>query len=422
MSQTHPGTLAAGVRPPVPLEPTHLTQSDGAVQDQPAPRYPASTGRVLLLVATALLVLTQLYAAIPLAGPVGDDLGGGVTFALSTVYGLCYAAGFLFWGPTADSYGNKRVMIIGLAGLTALTVACAFAPSVPVLAVLRGLQGFAAASFPPTALAYLAVATSPRFRTTAIGAVSTSFLVSGILGQLFASTIAQRLGWNWVFIVSAIALAVMWLVIVLLVTEPSRQPGSGRVLSQFVAALRLAQRPTVRLLCAAHVTLLLSFVAMYTDLGAHLTTLGLDSSQTLLLRLVGLPGMFAALLVGPLSRRLSLAAIARTGVLVGALGLLVEALLASTLAGTAAASLVFVTGISLAVSAMISLFGEAAAPHRAGGMALNGFVLFLGASIGPLAAAVGLSFSALLTGLAALLAAAAICLTGYARLQAASSP
>src|SRR4051812_6185783 len=91
--------------------------------------YPATVGRVLLLVVTALLVLTQLYAAIPLAGPVGDDLGGNVTFALSTVYGLCYALGFLFWGPMADRYGNKRIMIVGLAALTALTAACAFAPS-----------------------------------------------------------------------------------------------------------------------------------------------------------------------------------------------------------------------------------------------------------------------------------------------------
>ena len=385
------------------------------------PTYPASIGGVLLLVVSALLVLTQLYAPIPLATPVGDQLGAGVAFALSTVYGLCFAVGFLFWGPIADQYGNKRVMIIGLGGLTVLTIACAFATSVLMLAVLRGLQGFLAASFPPTALAYLVVATSPRFRTTAIGAVSTSFLVSGILGQLFASTIAQHLGWNWVFIVSGIALALVSLAIALLLTEPPREPGSGGILRQFVATVWLTERPTVLLLCAAHITLLLSFVAMYTGLGPHLTTIGLDSSQIQLLRIVALPGMLAALLVGPLSRRLSLAAIARTGVLIAALGLLSEALLSATLIGTAVTSLVFVTGISLTVSAMISLFDEAAAPHRAGGMALNGFVLFLGASIGPLTAALGLNFAGLLTGLAALLAMAAACLIGYARLNAGSA-
>ena len=137
---------------------------------------------------------------------------------------------------------------------------------------------------------------------------------------------------------------------------------------------------------AAHSTLLLSFVAMYAGLGPHLGALDLDSSQTMVLRLVALPGMFAALLVGSLSKRLSLAVLARTGAVLGAVGLAGEALLASNLVGTAAASLVFVTGISMAVSSVISLFGEAWAPHRAGGMALNGFVLFLGASLGPLVA------------------------------------
>jgi YNFM family putative membrane transporter len=382
--------------------------------------YPASVGRVLLLVLTALLVLTQLYAAIPLAGPVGSDLGGHAVFALSTVFSLCYAAGFLFWGPVIDRYGTKPIMIAGLAGLTALTLACALAGSLPVLAVLRGLQGFAAASVPPAAFAYLAVSTAPRWRATAIGAVSTSFLVSGILGQLFASAVSQRLGWTWVFVISGIGLAVVLAAIALLITEPARQRGTGGVRAQFVAALRLTQRPSMLLLSAAQITLLLSFVAMYSALGPHLSTLGLDSSQTLLLRLVALPGMFATLLVGPLSRRLSLSAIARTGYVMAAAGLLGEALLASTLAGTAAGSLVFVTGVSLAVSAMISLFGEAAAPQQAAGMALNGFVLFLGASIGPLTPGMGLSFAPLLTALAALLAISAGLLTAYPKLRPAA--
>jgi predicted MFS family arabinose efflux permease len=395
-------------------KPRHQAAAQALKDDAQMPR--ATLGRVLLLVGTALLVLTQLYAAIPLAGAVADQFDGNATFALSTVFSLCYAVGFLVWGPLADLHGTKRVMTVGLIVLTVLTVGCAFATSIPVLAVLRGLQGFAAASFPPTALAYLAVATTPRLRTTAIGAVSTSFLISGILGQLFASVISDGAGWEWVFVVSGILMAVLTVTIAIRVPEPRGERGTGRVLSQFLSALGLLRRPTVLLLCMAHVTLLLTFVAMYTGLGSQLSTFGLDSSQMMLVRLAGLPGMFAALLVGALSQRLSLATIARAGVVVGALGLVIEALLSSTLAGTAAASLVFVTGVSLAVSSMISLFGEAAAPHRAGGMALNGFVLFLGASIGPLTGALGLGFPVLLIALAALLVVAAVCLTGYLRI------
>lgn len=73
----------------------------------------------------------------------------------------------------------------------------------------------------------------------------------------------------------------------------------------------------------------------------------------------------------------------------------------------------FVTGVALAVPAMITLLGETAAPNRAGGMALNGFVLFLGASLGPLSAHLHLSFQGLLLGLAALMAIAVASLTGY---------
>ena len=102
-----------------------------------APTYSASPGRVLLLVFAALLVLTQLYAAIPLVASVAVQLGGNMTFALSTVFGLCYALGFLVWGPLADLHGNKRVMVVGLVALTVFAFACAFAPTVALLAVSR---------------------------------------------------------------------------------------------------------------------------------------------------------------------------------------------------------------------------------------------------------------------------------------------
>lgn len=102
-------------------------------------------------------------------------------------------------------------------------------------------------------------------------------------------------------------------------------------------------------------------------------------------------------------------------------GAVPEAALATSLIGTALASLVFVTGVALAVPLMITLFGATAAPNRAGGMALSGFVLFLGASLGPLTATLRLDFPILLGGLAALMAVAVAGLTGFARLTRTST-
>ena len=379
--------------------------------------FPAGLGTVTVLVITALAVLSQLYAAIPLLTPVGEALSGSATFALSTGYGLCYAVGFLLWGPVADRYGHRRVMLIGLCLLVFTTLACGFATSLPALALARGAQGFVAASFPPVALAYLSEAVTPRHRATAIGAMSTAFLVAGITGQIGAQAITQRFGWPWVFLGSTCLLTICALAVAWLTREHHRARVTGGPGEQFLAIARLLVRGDVLCLCGAHLTLLLSFVAMYTGLGLHLTASGDGPGVLFLIRLAGLPGMFVALAAGPLGRLLGGdAGLARAGFLIAAAGLAAEALTPGSLLGLGATSLLFVVGIALAVPAMINLFGQAAAPRRRSGMAVNGFILFIGASLGPVLATAGLGFPILLLILAMLLGTAAALVTFSAHL------
>ena len=379
--------------------------------------FPAGLGTVTVLVITALAVLSQLYAAIPLLTPVGEALSGSATFALSTGYGLCYAVGFLLWGPVADRYGHRRVMLIGLCLLVFTTLACGFATSLPALALARGAQGFVAASFPPVALAYLSEAVTPRHRATAIGAMSTAFLVAGITGQIGAQAITQQFGWPWAFLGSTCLLTICALAVAWLTREHHHTRVAGGPGEQFLTIARLLVRSDVLCLCGAHLTLLLSFVAMYTGLSLHLTGSGHDPGVLFLIRLAGLPGMFAALAAGPLGRLLGGdAGLARAGFLIAAAGLITEALASGSLLGLGATSLLFVIGIALAVPAMINLFGQAATPRRGSGMAVNGFILFIGASLGPLLATAGLGFPILLLILAMLLGTAAALVTFSAHL------
>lgn len=383
--------------------------------------YPATRWAVALLVSIALVVLTQLYSAIPLIAPVSADLGADVTCALSTAFSLCYAVGFLVWGPLADQFGRRRILLLGLAGLTILTAACALVSSVTMLGVLRGGQGFVAASFAPVALAYLAEAVPPARRGVALGAMATVFLVAGVGGQAIPEAMAVLFGWRLTFAAGSLLLALGFLALVVWLRESPRERGSASLARRFVLLGEIAARPPVIFLAAAHVTLLFSLVAMYTALGPHLAEFGLEPSQVLVLRLVGLPGMFVSLLSGGLVARLGRTRVAQVGFGVAALGLVLEALLAGSLVGLAAASLLFVSGVALAVPVMIGLFGESAAPNRASGMALNGFVLFLGASLGPLAAGAGIAFPWLLAGLATLLLLAVLSLAGVRRLERSAS-
>lgn len=391
-------------------EPRQASQASGAVAE-----FPAGAGTVGLLVFTALVVVSQLYAAIPLADPVGAALGGDAAFALSTCFSATYALGFVLWGPLADHFGRRRTMLAGTILLTLATAGCAAAQSVPALAVLRGVQGITTSSFAPVALAYIAEAVEPRRRALSIGAISTAFLVAGIVGQVVPQALANWAGWTSAFLVSAAVLALCGAAIFVFVREPGRAPGLG-LGRQFRQIGRLIRLPAMLTLCAAHITLLMCFIAMYTALGAHTASLGLSDSALMAIRLCGLPCMFAALAAGPLARRRGVSGLACTGFLLAAGGLVLEAAASSNVVALTAASLVFVTGIALAVPAMITLFGEVSAPHRASGMAINGLVLFIGASLGPLLAR-GLAFRPLTLCCAAILGAAAACLVAFSKIR-----
>ncbi|PHM55255.1 MFS transporter [Xenorhabdus sp. KK7.4] len=384
--------------------------------------YVAGTGVVMLLAVIALFVLTQLYLAIPLLAPVSQNFSlvdsEEVTFALATSFSLAYAIGFLIWGPISDQYGRRVVMLWGLMAISVATLVCSFAPSLSWLASLRVIQGLAASSFAPIALAYLAETVPERYRATAIGTMSTSFLVAGILGQVLAAWIALRWNWNEVFLVTGAFLMAMIPLFIIVVKESKRFVTEGHLGHRFIALGRIIVRPAVLLLSCAHITLLLSFVAMYIALGPHLWELGLTPDKVILLRLIGLPGMFAALLVGVLARRISMPAIAIIGYITAAVGFSLEAILSQSLIGIAIGSLVFVIGIAIAIPAMITQFGSLSAPNRGAGMALNGFILFIGASIGPLIAAEISHFGILLSVFVVMLLLGAICVAGSASLTA----
>ncbi|PHM59438.1 MFS transporter [Xenorhabdus sp. KK7.4] len=382
----------------------------------------ASGGVITLLVVIALFVLTQLYMVIPLLAQVGQDFSPTsprhVTFALATSFSLAYACGFLIWGPVSDQYGRRPVMLTGLVILSIATFACAFAPSLSWLTGLRAMQGLAASSFAPTALAYLSEAIPVRRRAIATGAMSTSFLVAGIFGQVLAAWVVLRWEWYWVFLITGTCLLVAIPFVAAMVREPERAAVNGHLGYRFIELGAVTIRPAVLLLSCAHITLLLSFVAIYTALGPHLVVLGLEPEKIILLRMVGLPGMFAALLAGPIATRIGMQGVAITGYMFASFGLFLVAVLPQSLTGVAVGSLIFVAGVALAIPAMITQFGTMSVPNRAGGMALNGFILFIGASTGPLIVADVSSFTGLLIGLAVVMLLAATCVAGSASLTA----
>ena len=379
--------------------------------------YPATRTAVAILVSTALFVLAQLYASIPLLAPVSSAFRANATFALSLCFSLAYAVGFLIWGPVSDRYGRKKVVVLSLSVLTLTTLGCAFAPTLGMLSILRACQGMTAAGFAPVALAYLTESVLPAGRARAIGAMSTAFLAAGIFGQVLASIIALSLGWRWFF--GLCGLIFIGTVSLVLCTMLER-PRTGQTISlwkQYVTLGSLCIKPIFFFYGLAHVTLLLAFVALYTGLGRHLETLGVAASGIVWVRLAAFPAMLISLYAGSYAKKYGVLRVAQLGYSLSILGLLGEILCAQVLAGIVICSLIYVAGVALAIPSMITLYGDAAAPHRASGMALNGFVLFVGASLGPVIGALPLAFTTLMLLLVGFLILALLSLAAASRIN-----
>ena len=93
-----------------------------------------------------------------IAGPsVRHDLGGGASTLqwISAGYTLAFAVLLIAGARLGDIFGRRRVFLIGLAGFTVFSAACAAPPSMPVLIGCRALQGGFGALMIPQGFGFL---------------------------------------------------------------------------------------------------------------------------------------------------------------------------------------------------------------------------------------------------------------------------
>ena len=139
--------------------------------------------RLLLLVSTIMLVDTLFYAALtPLLPHYADTLGLTKTGAgvLTAAFGVGTLAGSIPAGMLAARTGPKPVALLGLALLSATSLAFGFGHSIAILDAARFCQGFGGACTWTGALAWL-VSRAPRERR---GELIGSALGAGIAGAL----------------------------------------------------------------------------------------------------------------------------------------------------------------------------------------------------------------------------------------------
>ena len=169
----------------------------------------ALTGIILLWQVTASLTFYAVYAIPPFV-QADYDVGATHIGVMITVLMLGYTLFLIPVGRVIDTYGESRVLVIGLVGLGSGAIGVALAPTfLALLAIVFVLGTFYATAIPGTNKAVFAAIPSHRLNTSMgikqVGVTAGSGL-SAIVVPWFG---ASRFGWE----VGVLALAVVALIV-----------------------------------------------------------------------------------------------------------------------------------------------------------------------------------------------------------------
>lgn len=150
---------------------------------------------------------------------------GGTAAEIGVVMGLYNAVGILcqpLIGPWIDALGRKQFMLTGIGLVTGAALLAAVAPSIPVLALVRVLQGLGFSCFFVANYSYVIDLVPPARRGWALGIYGVSGLVATALAPLVGEWVIRRFGFRPLFAAAA-ALAVVAAGFVWSLTERRRE-------------------------------------------------------------------------------------------------------------------------------------------------------------------------------------------------------
>jgi EmrB/QacA subfamily drug resistance transporter len=171
----------------------------------------APTSRVMVVAIMVSMVAFLDGTVVNLALPAMErDLGGGLALQQWVVDGylLALAATILPGGSISDLFGRVQVMRFGLVAFGMGSVSAATAVSPAMLITARFIQGLGGAFLVPGSLALINTTFDRPDRPAAIGSwtawTGTAFALGPVLGGLTV----DLLNWRWIYVFSAIPVAI----------------------------------------------------------------------------------------------------------------------------------------------------------------------------------------------------------------------
>lgn len=149
-----------------------------------------------------------------------------------SLYAVAFAApmttsvvAYVIVGPWIDRCGPRPAVDAGVVVFAVGLLVAGLAPSMPVFLAGRAIQGFGMGVLGVAMYVVVAQAYPERLHARAFAVLTGAWVLPALIGPVIAASIADAVGWRWVFLgVPAIIAAAWWLVH----DTPSHASGRGR--------------------------------------------------------------------------------------------------------------------------------------------------------------------------------------------------
>jgi EmrB/QacA subfamily drug resistance transporter len=177
-----------------------------AAASPPGLRMSSARGRWVVAATVLGSGITALDATVVgIALPaIGRDFHAGVT-ALQWVvdaYTLTLAGLLLLGGTLGDSFGRRKMFVVGTVWFAVASLLCGLAPNAGMLIAARALQGVGGALLTPGSLAILQASFAQDDRSAAIGAWSGLGGVATAVGPFLGGWLISAVSWRLIFFIN----------------------------------------------------------------------------------------------------------------------------------------------------------------------------------------------------------------------------
>jgi DHA1 family inner membrane transport protein len=189
--------------------------------------------KIAVVVIYRLVLNTARRFTYPFAPVLSRELGVPLT-SITSLIAVNWATSLLgiFFGPLADRFGYRKMMILGLVMLAVGMFAGGLFPSYGVILITLFLAGLGKMVFDPAVQAYVSERVPYKRRATAIGFLEISWAGSTLLGIPLIALLIDNVGWRSPFFaMGAIGLAGIIVLSVLIPADEKSISNPRRMLS-----------------------------------------------------------------------------------------------------------------------------------------------------------------------------------------------